>query len=242
VIGSGIVFAWAGLLLVTSAGNESQISKARSMFSNVFIGIAITLSAWLIIDTLMKAPGLVNKNEIGEGTKYGPWNEIKCVAQLPPAVKGTASIPGVGTGPAPTPAQTSGPVPPPDNTQTGIAAATNAYIGASTAAGPDGGNKACAWAVNNILKNAGIAPIDGDSVPRMEAALLSGRGSLIEQSSAVPGDIVIQAQTSHVGICLNVGCTQVISNASGNATFTWRSGTDFAPSYKAGPGRIYRVN
>ena len=75
----------------------------------------------------------------------------------------------------------------------------------------------------------------------MESGLRSGRGTLITQSSAVAGDIVIEAGTSHVGICLNTGCTRVISNSSSNASFSWVSGPDVAPSYTNGVGRFYRV-
>lgn len=117
----------------------------------------------------------------------------------------------------------------------GIAAAANAYYGQSTASGPDGGNLACAWAVNNILQSTGIAPIDGNSVSSMEQVLQSGRGIPEEQSVAQAGDIIIFGGTSHVGICQNSGCTQVISNSSSNASFTNVSG---APQ----GSRFYRVN
>ena len=76
----------------------------------------------------------------------------------------------------------------------------------------------------------------------MENALTSGRGTLVGQSSAKAGDIVIQAQDGHVGICMNDGCTQVLSNSSSHASFTWVSDTSFSPSYSGGPGRIYRIN
>ena len=123
-----------------------------------------------------------------------------------------------------------------------IANAANAYKGTSTANGPGNGTVACAWAVNNVLTNAGVAPLDSSSVASMESALQNGRGTLIDASQAQAGDIVIQAQDGHVGICQNAGCTQVISNSSSHASFSWVSNTSFAPSYSGGPGRIYRVN
>ncbi|MGC9602823.1 MAG: pilin [Minisyncoccia bacterium] len=121
----------------------------------------------------------------------------------------------------------------------GIAAAAASYTGASTSAGPDGGNLACAWAVNNVLQSDGIAPIDGNSVPAMEAALQAGQGMLVSQSDAQAGDIVIEGNDGHVGICQNNGCTSVISNSSSNATFTWVSNTNFNSPYTS---RIYQVN
>jgi hypothetical protein len=110
------------------------------------------------------------------------------------------------------------------------------------APGTNNGRLACAWAVNEVLKSAGISPIGSLSVAGMESALRSGRGTQLDQASTVPGDIAVQAGASHVGICLNQGCTRVISNASGPALFSWVSGPDFAPSYTGGVGRFYRVN
>ena len=112
----------------------------------------------------------------------------------------------------------------------------------SSANGPGGGTVACAWAVNQVLDSTGLPPLDTNSVQSMEEALEAGRGALVVPSQAVAGDIVIQAQDGHVGICMNDGCTQVISNSSSNASFTWVSNTSFSPSYSGGPGRIYQVN
>jgi hypothetical protein len=123
-----------------------------------------------------------------------------------------------------------------------IAAAAAAYYNTDTSAGPDGGNKACAWAVNNILQNDGIAPLgDGVSVASMWDALqYGGRGTPVDQSSAQAGDIVVWKTdtVSHVGICYSADCSQVISNSSSRATFSNFSGTTLLGVQ----GRIYRVN
>lgn len=70
-----LAFSWAGILMVTAAGNEGQVTKAKGIFTNVLIGITIALAAWLIIDTVMKL--LVQDNLGG----FGPWNTIQCVQQ-----------------------------------------------------------------------------------------------------------------------------------------------------------------
>ncbi|MCB9818628.1 TrbC/VirB2 family protein [Candidatus Nomurabacteria bacterium] len=49
-----IVMVYAGFMLVTSGGDEGQWTKAKSLFTNVVIGIVIILAAWLIVDTIMK--------------------------------------------------------------------------------------------------------------------------------------------------------------------------------------------
>ena len=130
----------------------------------------------------------------------------------------------------------------PGNGEEISAAAALAYQGSNTSAGPDGGNLACAWAVNNVLAQAGIPPIDGNNfVDQMQTQLDNGRGTEVTQATAQPGDIVIENNDtmSHVGICINVGCTQVLSNSSSKATFSSISdatmGTGIAPD-------IYHVN
>lgn len=70
-----LVIAYAGFLLVTSAGNTSAMEKAKSMFTNSIIGFAIVLAAWLLIDYGMKM--LMKDGEAG----FGPWNELTCVDQ-----------------------------------------------------------------------------------------------------------------------------------------------------------------
>ncbi len=49
---SALLFSWAGVLMLTAGGSEEQIKKAKDIFFFVFIGILITLAAWLIVDTI----------------------------------------------------------------------------------------------------------------------------------------------------------------------------------------------
>ncbi len=69
------VLAFAGLKLITSGGNTQAKDQAKDMFVNVIVGYLLVLSAWLIVDTLMKV--LTNDNIGG----LGPWNEMICVTQ-----------------------------------------------------------------------------------------------------------------------------------------------------------------
>ena len=61
---------YAGFQLVISQGNSGAMEKAKGFISNIIIGFVIMMSAWLIIDTVIK--GLVD-TEAG----YGQWNELK---------------------------------------------------------------------------------------------------------------------------------------------------------------------
>ena len=112
-----------------------------------------------------------------------------------------------------------------------ICAAAQAARGRNTRRGPEGGNKACAWAVNLFciqpagLQNIGTAKgQDGVTVAVrfMKAALEGGRGQRVSRSQAVCGDIWIDSGgTNHVGICIAPGCARVLSNSSGSASFKW---------------------
>jgi LysM repeat protein len=112
------------------------------------------------------------------------------------------------------------------------------YRGRSTAAGPDGGNNACAWSLNNVLRNAGVSSLGSNPnwAPDVEASLKQ-RGVLINPADAQPGDIVMAGDQSHVGICLGNG--RVLSNSSSNASFSWESGLNFDGA--RGASRVYRL-
>jgi hypothetical protein len=246
VIGGVLAFGvivYGGIRYMTSAGNPSAASDAKEWIEAALLGLLLLAGAYFILSVVN--PQLLNLN-------------------LPSLAPANVAAPagGANGGGASTPVSTSGgtngsngvaaSVP---NTgckglsnsaggsvSSQIAAASDGYCGASTANGPGGGTVSCAWAVNNVLAKAGIPALDSDSVQSMENALLAGRGTLVSPAAAQPGDIVIQAQDGHVGICQNVGCTLVLSNSSSKASFTWLSNTSFSQSYHGGPGRIYQLN
>jgi Type IV secretion system pilin len=241
-----VIAVYHGFKLVTSGGNSGAKSAAKSGFTSAFIGLFIMLGAWLLIDTIMR--GVVRGTD-GQIEGYGPWAEIKCAEQTASTIEeiyveegdvsyylSDSSVPivsGVAAG----------------SIQQRIFSAASAYRGQSTRSGPGGGNLACAWAVNNVLRNANISPIGDDSVKNVERALVQGRGDRIAQSSAVAGDLVLLIGAStrsgkvgnHMGVCLNNGCTRVLSNSSSKASFSWESGPIFSPSYSGGTPRFYRV-
>ena len=112
----------------------------------------------------------------------------------------------------------------------------------SSADGPDGGNNACAWMMNKVLQNAGIQPI-GDNpnfVPSVLSALQQGRGQQVTKETAKAGDLVIAAGEAHIGVGLTDGCSRVLSNSSGTASFSWESDADY-DGYYGGASVIYRL-
>lgn len=105
-----------------------------------------------------------------------------------------------------------------------VADAAASSRGMNTRGGPDGGNNACVYAVNKVLRKAGITPPWGNSnyVPDARAALARGAGTQL--SGPEPGAIVILRDNGsppypHIGIVQNDG--QIISNSSSRGSFSW---------------------
>lgn len=55
---AAIVFAIAGLLILTAGTNEGQVTKAKEMFWSVLKGFVWILSAWLLVKTVLAGLGV----------------------------------------------------------------------------------------------------------------------------------------------------------------------------------------
>ena len=65
---SALFFAYAGWLYVSSGFDDvGSVTKAKSIFKNVAIGLIVILGAWLIVDTIVR--GLVQ-------SEYLPWTSL----------------------------------------------------------------------------------------------------------------------------------------------------------------------
>ncbi|MDP2816322.1 MAG: pilin [Rectinemataceae bacterium] len=69
IIVATIIIVWAGGLYILSATNPESRSTANKMLINAAIGLVIVLSAWLIVDFVMKTL-------YDSGSEFGPWNSI----------------------------------------------------------------------------------------------------------------------------------------------------------------------
>lgn len=49
-----VMFAYAGYLYVTNAGNEGQVKQAHDIFLNVFWGLIIALGAWVTVNFVLE--------------------------------------------------------------------------------------------------------------------------------------------------------------------------------------------
>ena len=52
---AAVVFAWAGILMLTAAVNPEKIKQATEIFRWVIIGVIVALSGWLIVSMIMGA-------------------------------------------------------------------------------------------------------------------------------------------------------------------------------------------
>jgi hypothetical protein len=91
-----LIFAYAGILLMASATNPGNKKIARNMLGAAVVGLMVALSAWLLVDFVMKA--LYN-----EGS-FGPWNAIlsdgsvqHCLVPRDPTVAEVVGGPTAGT-------------------------------------------------------------------------------------------------------------------------------------------------
>ena len=61
---AAIMFAYAGFMLVSSAGSPEKRTKAKEVFINVAIGLIIVAGAWIFVHTILVIvgykPGLLN--------------------------------------------------------------------------------------------------------------------------------------------------------------------------------------
>lgn len=72
-----LLMAVAGVKLVVSGGDQGALRNAKDMLQNAIIGFIIVLSAWVIVDTVMKS--LVGDQGLGR-----PWNDIECGINIQP--------------------------------------------------------------------------------------------------------------------------------------------------------------
>ncbi|MDB5194937.1 MAG: hypothetical protein JWO84_121 [Parcubacteria group bacterium] len=94
IIAFVLVTAYAGASFMLNPTNPESRSKARSMLINVVVGMVILLTAWLVVDFVMKV--LYDPNATLSGSeKFGPWNEILsspdtkwCIEQKSPTAIG----------------------------------------------------------------------------------------------------------------------------------------------------------
>lgn len=127
-------------------------------------------------------------------------------------------------------------------------------VGESSASGPGGGNVACAWFVNKILKRSIGQTVNGDSTSTMgqkfRTMVNAGKAQEIPMSESKPGDIVLSPtewqptrNTGHVGI-IGEG-NQIYSNSSSakawSQNFTKQRWQSYYGNNKGLQVKVYRI-
>ncbi len=127
------------------------------------------------------------------------------------------------------------------NASASLAQAAQSLKGMSSASGPDGGNLACVWAVNQVFKKAGLKTPWGDSnnVPRAEEMMIKAGYTRIPMGQQKAGDLYIVHGQAHIGIVLANG--NIISNSSSGAKFSWEASLSSYQKTYGGAGRFYRI-
>ncbi len=88
------IMAWAGFLYITTPANPEARSQANKMLINAVVGFLIIISAWLIVDFVMK---VLYSGPDGQSGAFGPWNSILtggeiCVSSIEPKALFSGSI------------------------------------------------------------------------------------------------------------------------------------------------------
>jgi cell wall-associated NlpC family hydrolase len=124
--------------------------------------------------------------------------------------------------------------------------------GTPTHNAPTGGNLACAYIINEVLRKNGLpVPPEGSSaytyVPDMEKYLISRGATKVSKEQAKPGDLFIQddgVSIAHVGMVTSGHGkdARVISNSSSQQAFVFESGLNFGGKYKNIPGYVLNLD
>jgi len=68
-----LLFVYAGIMMITSAGNPGKFQAATKIFWNVIIGLAIIYGAWLITNSIIQAMASKDNNATN-------WYNIDCTS------------------------------------------------------------------------------------------------------------------------------------------------------------------
>jgi len=62
---AAIMFAAAGIILLTAGGDTSKVKKAKDLFLGVAIGLVVVAAAWLIVHTISSILGYTGAGFFG---------------------------------------------------------------------------------------------------------------------------------------------------------------------------------
>lgn len=77
-----LLFVVAGVIFLTSAGNEQRVGLAKSIFTSTVIGLLIIFCSWLLIDTLLKT--IANPDTTSGSRLIYSWNHFPICSDVGP--------------------------------------------------------------------------------------------------------------------------------------------------------------
>lgn len=88
-VAATVVAFWGGWKIMVSRASEEAVKSGRQAIVAAAVGLAIVLSAWIIVDSIFKLL-------TGGNSPLGPWNQLQC----PEFLQGETKL--ADTGKAPT--------------------------------------------------------------------------------------------------------------------------------------------
>ena len=64
-----VFIVWGGLTIMTAGDSPEKVSQGRKMIQSAIIGVFIALGAWMIINMVLNAVGILS----GVGGSFIPW-------------------------------------------------------------------------------------------------------------------------------------------------------------------------
>lgn len=91
-----LVIVMAGFQFLMSASNPHGKEQAKGTFVKAIIGFLVVISAWLVVDFIMKT--LYEPDTEIDGKRFGPWNEIIRSDDANMCIEETGGVPIIDAG------------------------------------------------------------------------------------------------------------------------------------------------
>ena len=201
---AALAFAYAGFLWILNPTNPEMRAQGRTMLINIAIGLAIVLSAWLIIDFVMKKIYNENATVGAGGAKLGPWNSIlnstgtpQCIAvTTPQPIQGLPTlVAGITNGATGASTQGSG-------ATSGTTSPTAGPV--ATGGAPTGSGGHFTYDSNNGMSVAGQMSLASAPLASLLSCMQGRVNPGVGRVSAI-ADSVVQAGTKTMAQCEALG-------------------------------------
>jgi hypothetical protein len=236
-----------GIMYAVSAGSTAMMETAKKAITSSLVGFALTLCAWLIVNTIITVIAQANlgvgatnwytftcdtsssalTGGSGNGTGTGSGNNAACEKWCDDA-GGDADYTSKCKGGCASNANSNG-----NGSGCGVVGAGQSMMGWSYTQGSQrmsNGYADCSSFANRAFVNAGC------SSPGNTTAEMYPKGqSVSDRSSLKPGDIVVYP--GHAAVCQNAGCSTIMAASSSKGKVLTQNG-DFMFNAPQGPARV----